>query len=251
MLNKIINDFWFDKIDDIKEIDNDNEKLYYYIKCFQNGDFQFKKEFVEYFLASEKFQIFVIGMRLFMSISNHKDFNMLENFFVECDEEKLRVFLAYVQESMSLHVVPYLLGLFEEWEDTGVECDIAECICGLIGKKYYEEETYTIEQLGQYFVEFTSNHDINRYYYNGEECFIGNITKDIIKISMDCYNEKLQFYTDQMPSIISNSTGVKCPVSYGVEINDEIINRLFDYVCVVASLSQEKGQKYFYNNKID
>ena len=58
-------------------------------------------------------------------------------------------------------------------------------------------------------------------------------------------------YTDQMPSIISNSTGVKCPVSYGVEINDEIINRLFDYVCVVASLSQEKGQKYFYNNKID
>ena len=44
-----------------------------------------------------------------MAIASHKDFALLEDFFSECEEEELRVFLAYVEESLSLQVISYFI----------------------------------------------------------------------------------------------------------------------------------------------
>lgn len=227
MLDILLKNFWFEDANnmDIKCLASQCEasKMIEYIRQFQIGNFQLKKEFLDYFLFSSDRRVFVLGMRLFMAIANHADFKLLEEFLSGCDEEQLRVFLAYVSESMSLHSVPYLLALYEEWEDTNVEKDIARCICGMLGKQYYDEEKYDIDQLGEAFIEFAEKHDLNRYYYNGEEFFSGNLTKTIIQVAMNCYERKRVFYTDQIPSILSNSSGIKCPVSYGVTVNDSKI----------------------------
>lgn len=51
-----------------------------------------QKEFRDYFLYSTDQQIFVLGMRLFMTVADHKDFKLLEDFLGDCDEWQLRVF---------------------------------------------------------------------------------------------------------------------------------------------------------------
>ena len=194
--------------------------------------------------------MFVIGMRLFMAVANHSDYRMLEEFLGQCEEWQLRVFLAYVYDGLSLHAIPYLLSLYEEWEDTGVENDIARCICGMLGQRYYEEENYNIKILGDMFLEFSQSHDLDLYYFNGEEYFAGNLTKTIIGVAMDCRMRKIPFYTDQLPAIISNGSGVACPVSHGTEVNDLKVQELFNYVQYLSTLKHEKGKKYFYNYKI-
>ena len=225
-------------------------KLLEYIRQFQEGNFQKKKEFANYFLSSSNWQVFVVGMRLFMAVADHGDFELLQDFMSQWEEEQLRVFLAFVQESLSLHAIPYLLALYEEWDDTGVEKDIARCICGMLGQRYYDEEEYHAEQLGELFVDFTKEHDINQFYYNGKVYFPGDLTKSIMEIVMTCRYKKVPFYTDQLPAILSNSTGIKCPVSYGVMIDDSIIRALFDYIDTISKLQQARGEKYFYRHQI-
>ena len=254
MLDRLLHDFWFENVNNfnIQNAANQCEEseMIEYIRQFQNGNFQSKKEFLNYFLYSTDRRVFVVGMRLFMAIADHTDFGLLEEFLSICDEEQLRVFLAFVEESLSLHSIPYLLALCEEWEDTYVENDIVRCILGMLGQEYYQEEKYDIEQIGESFVEFAGKHDLNKYYYNGEEYFSGNLTKLIIPIAMDCHHKNKVFYFDQISSILSNSSGIECPVSDGVTVDDSKVKELYDYVLSISKMEQQKGEKYFYGFKV-
>lgn len=252
MLNSILNDFWFKPIDTYEITENEeNDKMIGYIKEFQQGEFQRKAEFVDFFLNASDDNILVIGMRLFMAIASHEDFELLEEFLSEGEEDELYTFLAFVEESLSLQVIPYLLALYETWEDTEVGDDIAMHICNMLGVTYHEEETYDVEQLGNIFVEFSNNHDLNQYYYDGELFYTGEMTKKIIQIAMECHNSEMEFYTDELSSILSNTCGKECPVAYGITVNDSKIKEILDYVSDVSKFACGKGEKYFYGNKIE
>ena len=251
MLNSILNDFWFKPIDTCEITGNDEtDKMISYIKEFQNGDFQRKEEFVDFFLNASDDNILVIGMRLFMAIASHEDFELLEEFLSESEEDELYVFLAFVEEALSLQVLPYLLALYETWEDTEVGDDIAMHICNMLGVTYHEEENYDVEQLGRLFIEFANNHDLNQYYYDGEPFYTGEMTKKIIQIAMECRQREGEFYTDELSSIISNTCGKECPVAYGIVVSDSKIKEILDYVSDVSKFECGKGEKYFYGNKV-
>ena len=162
----VIKNFWFENVkrdNHCDEEESEENRIFYYMEQFQRGNFEKKEEFVNYFLSSTEEKVFVIGMRLFMAVANHSDYRMLEEFLGQCEEWQLRVFLAYVYDGLSLHAIPYLLSLYEEWEDTGVENDIARCICGMLGQRYYEEENYNIKILGDMFLEFSQSHDLDGF----------------------------------------------------------------------------------------
>ena len=145
MLEQLMDKFWFENVgENYLEGDMEEKRFLEYLKQFQQGDFSKKEQFVEMFLNSSEDEIFILGMRLFMAIASHKDFELLEEFMSECDEEELRVFLAYVEESLSLQVIPYLLALYEDWEGTDVGDDIARSICGMLGQRYIDGESYDL-----------------------------------------------------------------------------------------------------------
>ena len=251
MLEQLMDNFWFEDLrEKFLEGDMEEKKFLEYLQQFQQGNFQNKDQFVEFFLNSSEDEVFILGMRLFMAIASHEDFELLEDFLSECEEDELRVFLAYVEESLSLQVIPYLLSLYEEWEDTSVGDDIARCICGMLGQNYIDGETYDLEQLGEFFVDFAKGNNLDKFYYDGEEFFSGNLSKLVIRVAINCKNNKIQFYTDQAPSILSNSFGIKCPVFYDVEIDDKKISELYDFVNTLSTVDQKKGEKYFYRHKV-
>lgn len=87
------------------------------------------------------------------------------------------------QESLSLHAIPYLLALFEDWEETYVGNDIARCICTMLDNKYYEDEKYKINRLGDMFTDFSAINDLDLFYYKGKEFYSGDLTKTIIAVA--------------------------------------------------------------------
>lgn len=217
---------------------------------FQSGDFSNKKEFVEFFLNTSDWNIYVMGIRLFMTICNHSDMELLSEWLSNCDEKQLRVFLAYVPESLTVQAVPFLLALYEIWEETYVGQDIARCICEILGENFYEEKHYDIDELGDLFVLFSDENDLNMYYYKGQRYFIGEMTKKIITMAMYCQSKSKKFLGNQMSSIISNGTGKECPIYYNVEITGEVISSMYEYVNNIAQIQQTVGNKYFFNHQI-
>ena len=245
-MDNLFNNFWFDP-KEIKMQTTEEQKFIDYLFEFQKGDFSSKKEFTDFFLSTSEWNIFVLGMRLFMSICSHSDMDMLTEFLSECDEKQLRVFLAYVPEALTVQAVPFLLALYEEWENTYVGQDIARCICEMLSEEFYDEIHYSVDELGDLFFSFSNKNDLSMYYYKGQVYFVGEISKKIITMAAYCRSKALNFLGDQMPSIISNATGIECPVHYDVEISNDSIGQLYEYVKTISKMQQLPGQKYFFN----
>ena len=229
---------------------SDEKTFLDYMLQFQSGDFSNKKEFVDFFLNTSDRNIYVQGFRLFMAICNHDDMDLLTEFLSGCDEKQLEVFLAYVPQSLTVRALPLLLALYETWEETYVGQNIARIICEMLGEKYFEEKHYYLDELGDLFVRFSKENDLNLYYYNSQRYFAGDMTKKIITMAMYCRSQSKRFPGDQMSSIISNGTGTECPVYYDVEITDEVITSLFEYVSNIAELQQIAGNKYYFGHQI-
>lgn len=220
-----------------------------YIAEFKSGNFQNKKEFVNQFVKSEDKSVFLKGCRTFMAVCTHEDFVLLNDFFVSGDEEYLQVFLAYVKESLSLQVIPYLLALLEEWEDTEPGIRIHQIIMEMLGK-YCDEEISDVEECGKEFVDFSQTNDLQKYYFKGQVINYGSLTKELITIVMSCRSANRPFYASTLTDILSNSFGIECPVSSGEIITDEKTARIFEYVKMLAEINPEPGTKYYFGNKI-
>ena len=63
--------------------------------------------------------------------------------------------MAYISESLTIQAIPFLLALYEEWEDTDLGSDIARRICEMLGEEYYDENHYTVHELGNLFFSFS------------------------------------------------------------------------------------------------
>ncbi len=249
MLDSLFRNFWLDD-KEIKTRTIEEEKFMNYLRDFQKGDLSGKRKFVDFFVSASEWNIYVLGMRLFMAICSHSDMEMMTAFLSECDEKKLRVFIAYIPESLTMQAIPFLLALFEEWEDTSLGQDIARCICEMLGQEYYDENRYTVDELGNLFFSFSKKNDLSMYYYRGQTYFVGEVSKKIITMTAYCRSKAINYLEDQMPSVISNATGIECPVHYGVEISSDSIGQLYAYVKMISKEQQISGKKYFFNHII-
>lgn len=228
----------------------EHNKLLDYLRQFKQGDFSKKLEFIDFLTKSDDSIVYNLGIRIFLSIANHEDFSQIQEFLGEWEEEKIRIFLAFVDESLSYQTIPYLLALMGEWEETEIEEKISYTVGYMLGYKDVEWRTCSVDELGESFIKFSKKNDLNKYYYSGEEFFVGDLTKTLISDAFICKSNNKPFYYSQISSILSNSTGILCPISTRTVIDDKKINELMDYVRKLADLKFERGCKYFYGVKI-
>lgn len=255
MITDLIKEIWFgEREESLYDASNSIEqnKLLDYLKEFKQGDFSKKLQFIDFFTQSSDSKVYNLGIRIFLSIANHEDFSYIQEFLVECNEEEIRIFLAFVEESLSYQSIPYLLALMDEWEET----DVGEKVAQVINDMIYDNDDdvecgiNSVVEVENKFIEFSQKKDLNRYYYSGEEFFVGDLTKTLISDAFICKSNNKPFYYSQISSILSNSTGILCPISTRTVIDDKKINELMDYVKKLADLKLERGCKYFYGVKI-
>lgn len=253
-LHELYESFWLKEVQrNDEQYDTDAYWLVEYLAAFQKGDFSGKGKFVKLFARSKQREVLSVGMRIFMAVCNHGDFELLTDFFENPDDyDDFRTFLASVTESLSFQSIPYLLGLHDLWADTVIAGEIAFILNGMLhfappdGLSEGKYGQYTTEQIGAAFLEFGEKHDLNCYYYDGKEVFLGDLTKQLMQIALYCKAYNKPFYSAEIPSILSNSTGVACPVKPDDDIDDEKIGAILEYIDQLPKEKYQKNCKYFY-----
>lgn len=231
----------------------EKEILLQHLSKFKNGDFSNKTDFVNFFTKSTDLEIYTAGMAFFMAVCSHEDLDLLIPTLNECNEAQSYAFLDYVESSLSVQTVPFLLALWErEWEDNNIKQDIALHICSLLGEKYQKEIHYDIDKLKALFVSFSKNNDLSQYYYKGKIFHPGNITKEMYRdiIMTLNYLDFKKYIGFIQPVILSNVTGVQCPVQCGTDINENTPEQLTNYINNIAQRGYVYGAKYFFGHKI-
>lgn len=251
-MEKLLQSIWFGEKGEKIVIEPDEEAkiLIRYIEQFKTGDFNGKREFVEFFTNSTSYEIYAVGMRAFLAVCKHRDLELIYEFIRTSDEQKLRVFLAYVQEALSYQVIPFLIELLEIWEETYIENTIIQIIREMLRCDLVDDKCDVI-RIRKAYDDFTKKNDIDKYYYKGELFHLSVLTRKVLKVSMDCRINNKKYYAIELSSLLSNCTGRKCPMVNGMLVDASGICDITKYIGGMVDLDHEKGKKYFYNYLVE
>ncbi|MBU3177789.1 hypothetical protein KPL47_15770 [Clostridium estertheticum] len=241
-------ELWY-KVNNEKD---ERKKLLIIIDLLKLGDFSAKQLLIEIMNTSNDDGVINLCIRVFCSIAEHNDILKNDNLKMlsESDDDAVNVFETYSKQALSYEVVPYLLVLLEEWEDTNVEATIRDALYYILDYQESTSESASVDEIGEFYINKRDEIDIEKYYYKGELAFPGVLTKILLDASIISrkYGKELKEIT--IPTMLSIWSGIECPVQYYTIVDDEIMRKVFDYVKQLSKMNWEKGCKYFYGHKI-
>lgn len=245
---------WFGKAGEFnfsEYSDSSTKQLLEILSEFQHGNFERISELPKISQTTSNSDIRRATLRLFLSATTHRDIPLLDNMLDETSENDVNDFCYFAESSLSLQTLPYLLALLETWEDTGIGEQICQTIGYIINFLPAQDGYCSQDELASECKNFLSTHNIENYFYAGNEFFVGNLTKELINEMMLCKSKSKPYFSDQLPSILSVVTGIRCPLQSGVQITDIVIEKVMRYVKVLSAKKWIPGRKYFYGHLLE
>ncbi|MFI8709446.1 Imm47 family immunity protein [Bacillus sp. NPDC077411] len=259
-LENMVKDIWYGEIpnDTIQTLKSQLKNATTEEECFRLinellklGDFSVKELLVQLMNSTQNEVILNLCISLFCSIATHDD--LLDTsklkFLSNASEDSVHTFVASAGDTLSYNVIPYLLALLEEWEETFIEKAIRNTLTLMLGVSddYYE---LSMEEFREIYSESIKNNDITKYYYHNNLSFPGNLVKELIPRVMISLREKNTFNVITIPSILSIWSGIKCPVQYGIVIDDQKYREWMSYIDALTKREWKVGEKYFYGHLV-
>lgn len=237
------------------KINNENDekkKLLAIIDLLKLGDFSAKQLLIKMMNKSNDYSVINLCLRVFCSIANHNDIYNNENlkFLSTFDDDAVNAFVAYSKQALSYEVVPYLLALLDDWEDTNVEISIRDALQDILNYQKSISENASVDEIGEFFINKREQIDTEKYYYKGELAFTGVLTKKLLDASALSRKFGTELREVTIPTMLSIWSSIECPIQYYTIVDDEIMKKVFDYVKQISKMDWQKGCKYFYGYKI-
>ncbi|WP_172460058.1 Imm47 family immunity protein [Priestia endophytica] len=259
-VNELIKSIWYGPAPSAEEAQNikgslqgkisEEECLISLIQLFKSGDFSLKHTLIHLMNSTKDEKILNLCIHVFCSVCTHEDLRKVENlnFLSRVSEDNAYVFASCARETLSPEVVPYLLALLDEWDDTGVEEVIRDSLDGIMD--YTEELDWnaSVEEIGSYYIEWMNTLLPTFYYYNREPVFPGNLTKSLVQRAFTARERNKQVKMESIHILLSVWSGKKCPVQYETLVDEEVFQQLTDYINTLSERSWERGRKYFYGH---
>ncbi|WP_231578410.1 Imm47 family immunity protein [Paenibacillus sp. FSL H7-0357] len=223
------------------------------VELFKLGDFTQKTLLIHLLNHSEDEAALNLCIRIFCSICTHEDLRDSNNllFLENATEDVVHTFASAAVTTLSLEVVPYLLALLEDWDEINdTSIIIRDSIDAFIEFEEHLGDGATVEEIGQYYLEYINRCNSEKYYYNQEIAFIGNLTKKLIERVMIAANTGQRLEMELVPSLLSIWSGEKVPGDYYTVINADNYKGFINYVEGLSKKNWEKGHKYFYGLKV-
>ena len=231
---------------------NESDKLLAVIELLKVGEFSAKPLLINLMNESNDSSVINLCVRVFCSIARHEDIHNIENLAVlsSANDEVARLFASSSKYTLSYEVVPYLLAMLEEWEETNVEVAIRDSLDWILDYQQEISENATVDEIGEFYLNKKREIEAEKYYYEGELVFPGILTKRLLDASALSRANGKCLEQSIIPKMLSIWSGIKCPVEYHTIVDDEIMRKVFDYVKQLSKMNWEKGCKYFYGHKI-
>ena len=130
-------------------VNDERECVFLIAEILKKGDFTVKDLLIDLMNQTKDEAVLNLCIRLFCSVCTHDDLKKVENFHFLSSASEFAVFtfVAGAVETMSYEVVPYLLTLWEEWEDTetDVEYAIQDALDSFLNYRSIIEENARLE----------------------------------------------------------------------------------------------------------
>ncbi len=136
-------------------------------------------------------------------------------------EDHAYVFASCARETLSPEVVPYLLALLEEWDDTVVEEVIRDSLDHMMDYTENFDWNASVDEIGSYYREWMNTLSPTFYYYSGEPVFPGNLTKSLVQRAFAIRGENTPVKMKSVPILLSVWSGKKCPLQYKTVIDEK------------------------------
>lgn len=231
----------------------EKEVLFNLIELFKTGDFTQKPLLVQLMNQTKDEAILNLCIRVFFSVATHEDLRDSNNlrFLSEVTEETVATFASAATTSLSFEIIPYLLALLEEWEEVSDTATIIrDSIDSFINFEEQIGEDATIDEIGSFYFIYCQEKDTDRYYFQQNLAFPGDLAKKMIQRVMIAANNKEPLKMELIPSLLSIWTGERVPADYTTIISKSNYKDFIVYINGISSENWEKGQKYFYGYKL-
>ena len=153
---------------------------------------------------------------------------------------------------MSYEVVPYLLALWDEWEDSN--SDIEYAIKDALDNYFYDQklsmEEATKEEVEGLWMLVGDQKELDTYYYKGCPVFPGMFAKEIMTSLYVGIQAEGKFHKYLQSALLSTYTGKRVPVKVNEIISRRDIDSMIDYIEYVSKRDWVEGRKYFYGFEI-
>ena len=238
----------------LESITDEKECILLFAEILKKGDFSVKSLLIELMNQTKDESVLNLCIRLFCSICNNEELRDVSNlrFLSDTSEFAIFTFVTGAVDTMSYEVVPYLLALWDEWEDS--DSDIEYAIKDALDYYFYDQKLLTDESTKEEVEElWTLVHDCREpdtYYYKGNPVFPGMFAKEIMASLYAGIQVEGKFHKYLQSALLSTYTGKRVPVKVNETISKKDIYSMVDYIEDVSKREWMEGRKYFYGFEV-
>ncbi|MCS6123648.1 Imm47 family immunity protein [Shewanella baltica] len=191
--------------------------------------------------------------QLLAHVCNHDQldgFRRILNIDLEIDEAQ-RI-IVRLGETLSLNAIPIIFDIVDELDDPELYGYASMALHNIFPWDGVDDDDFFVSDKKHSYMRSASELDLQYYYYRGKPIFIGDVAKELINSATVSYKENKPVVLVRQAQILSNFSGVKCPIENAVMVGETKISSVMSYVKTLArSNNWKKGVKYFYGHEVN
>ena len=234
---------------------NEKECILLIAEILKKGDFTVKNLLIDLMNQSQDEVVLNLCIRLFCSVCTNADLRKIDNFhfLINASEFTVFTFVMGAVGTMSYEVIPYLLTLWKEWEDTETEVEFAiqDALDNFLNYRSILSNDATIEEVGNLYLDVVEDKNLAYYYYKSFLAFPGLLTKEIMQALYNAAQKEEKYHLYSQASLLSIFTGEKIPVNTRTIISRYEIDLMINYIESLSEKNWVEGIKYFYGYPVE
>lgn len=239
---------------DLPSLSDEKDCVLLIAEILKKGDFSVKPLLIELMNQTKDESVLNLCIRLFCSICSNEDLRNISNlrFLSYATEFAVFTFVTGAVETMSYEVIPYLFALWDEWQDTNSDIEIAikDALDYYFSDQELLTDEVTKEELEELWILVQDHREPDIYYYKGYPVFPGMFAKEIMTSLYIGIQVEGKFHTYLQSALLSTYTGKRVPVKVNERISKKDIESMVDYIENVSKQEWIEGRKYFYGFEV-
>jgi hypothetical protein len=215
------------------------------------GDFSVVLELVP-LMKSQSRDLRVKSAQLFADVCSHDQVSQLDTALAAAaDPDETNTAVSSLGKTLSAKAIP-LLWRFRKEEELPLDFDgyFHTALTTILPLDQVNEYTFDDHGAEEACLAAARKLDPAQYYFRGEPVFVGDFTKKVITQAVIANKEKSTLKLSFEPTLLSNFSGIACPIRYGVAVTDDLFRRLLEYTKLLAAMDWRKGMKYYYGHPV-
>ncbi len=227
------------------------ERLRSLLLAFKAGDFKEVQQLV-LMVSSPNKDVRQYCHQLLAHVCNHDSVDGFRGVLnIDLDIDEAQRVLVRLGETLSLNAIPIIFDIVDEMDDPELYGFASMALDNIFPWPGLDDEDFFESDKKYSYMTLASKLDLQHYYYRGIPVFVGDVAKEVITSATVSYRESRPVVLVRQAQLVSNFSGIQCPIENSMMIGDVEMNSVMNYVKELAgSRDWKKGSKYFYGYEI-